>query len=33
MRSRFLIAAAALLPLLLGVPSAAQTAAQNTPRG
>ncbi len=33
MRSRFLIAAAALLPLLLGVPSAAQTAAQNTPQG
>ncbi len=32
MRSRFLIAAAALLPLLLGVPSAAQTAAQNTPQ-
>jgi tetratricopeptide (TPR) repeat protein len=32
MRSRFLIAAAALLPLLLGVPAAAQTAAQNTPQ-
>jgi tetratricopeptide (TPR) repeat protein len=32
MRSRFLIAAAALLPLLLGVPSAAQTAARNTPQ-
>ncbi len=32
MRSRFLIAAAALLPLLLGVPFAAQTAAQNTPQ-
>ena len=32
MRSRFLIAAAALLPLLLGLPSAAQTAAQNTPQ-
>ncbi len=32
MRSRFLIAAAALLPLLLVLPSAAQTAAQNTPQ-
>ena len=32
MRSRFLIAAAALLPLLLVLPAAAQTAAQNTPQ-
>jgi tetratricopeptide (TPR) repeat protein len=32
MHSRFLIAAAALLPMLFGVPSAAQTAAQNTPQ-
>jgi len=32
MRSRFLIAAAALLPLLLGVQAAAQTVTQNTPQ-
>ena len=32
MRSRFFIAAAALLPLLLALPSAAQTGAQNTPQ-
>ena len=32
MRRRFLVAAAALLPLLLGVPATAQTAAQNTPQ-